>query len=242
MGVSIYPLSAAVITDRDASEALMALYDEKFEFFNVLAESLLTKRNISNDTDPSKLSLVEKNILAAFNEKDEGEMWKYSDEYFITQTEFPHWLEDLRWDDTGKLINLLEQPIVFMRVPPEKPLGVDYDFSLAYSGYNRFRELISRALLGASPSEVWANPERYSGNDVSLLVNGSDCDGIIMNSVVQKIAKSLNDPESFNKVNELCKKLYKDEPYAFEAMPERYENFARMFKDAGNSGLNIRFS
>ncbi len=49
----------------------------------------------------------------------------------------------------------------------------------SYSGYNKWRELLSRLFLFVDPSDVWSRPEHYARQPFVELINFSDCEGFI---------------------------------------------------------------
>lgn len=62
----------------------------------------------------------------------------------------------------------------------------------SYGGYNRWREVLSRAALQAEPSHVWANPTNYVGKPGYELVNFSDSEGVIGPATSAKLARDLD--------------------------------------------------
>lgn len=65
--------------------------------------------------------------------------------------------------------------------------------SRSYSGYNRWREWLSRAALGVTPEEVWDDPEQFAGRPFCELINFSDCEGVIGTQTSAKLAKDFKD-------------------------------------------------
>lgn len=63
----------------------------------------------------------------------------------------------------------------------------------SYSTYNRFRELVSMALLGRMPEQVWSDPHINPEAPGLALVRFSDCEGCIGPDVSRKLAKDLID-------------------------------------------------
>lgn len=49
----------------------------------------------------------------------------------------------------------------------------------SYSGYNRWRTLLSVAALGATAKQVWDDPAKFAGQPFVPLIQFSDCDGEI---------------------------------------------------------------
>ncbi len=239
MGVSIYPFGGTIVTDLDAYEALHALEESKNNFFEVLAQSIIESRNINKEGNLEELSNAEELIVNAYAEKDHEKRYEYIEDLRMANEGFPHWSGDLKWDGTEDSITQFPMMLIIKDKPSNAP---DYDFSMSYSGYNRFREIISEAIIGVLPQEVWANPNKYEKNYLTLLVNGSDCEGIIESSVVKKISIALNAPESFDKIKETLAKIYPNDEYTSTSMLERYGYFAEMFKATAETGYNIMFS
>lgn len=49
----------------------------------------------------------------------------------------------------------------------------------SYSGYNVWREQLSKAILGVEPTVIWNNLEKFKGAPFVELINFSDCEGYI---------------------------------------------------------------
>lgn len=49
----------------------------------------------------------------------------------------------------------------------------------SYSGYNHFREALSRAVYDVDPATVWANPDAYRDRPFFELINFADNEGTI---------------------------------------------------------------
>lgn len=57
----------------------------------------------------------------------------------------------------------------------------------SYSGYNEWRDWLSRAALGASAEQVWRNFAAYEDRGVAWLVNFSDANGYIGPEISRRI-------------------------------------------------------
>lgn len=57
----------------------------------------------------------------------------------------------------------------------------------SYSGYGRFRKLLSEGLAGVDPDTLWNNPELYRDATMFEMINFSDCEGILGTGVCQKL-------------------------------------------------------
>lgn len=56
----------------------------------------------------------------------------------------------------------------------------------SYSGYNRFRNLLS-VFVGGTDKEVWENPDKFKDDPFYELINFSDCEGCIGPKVSAKL-------------------------------------------------------
>ena len=69
-----------------------------------------------------------------------------------------------------------------------------YDFRAgSYSGYNRWRELLCKTMVGVLPSLVWGNKDCFKGGPFIELINFTDCDGIIGPEMCKKLHKDFID-------------------------------------------------
>lgn len=66
-----------------------------------------------------------------------------------------------------------------------KELGVHAG---SYSGYNQWRDWLSRTMLGVPARAVWENEKIYKGRPFYELIDFSDCEGIIGPVVAAKLA------------------------------------------------------
>lgn len=63
----------------------------------------------------------------------------------------------------------------------------------SYSGYNRWREQLSKAILDVDPEIIWNNEEKWVGKPFVELIFFSDCEGLIGPKVSTKLAKDFED-------------------------------------------------
>jgi hypothetical protein len=68
--------------------------------------------------------------------------------------------------------------------------------SHSYSGYNRWRDWLSRVALGVPAATVWANFDAYRERGIAWLVNFSDCEGFIAAPVAARILADLRANEA----------------------------------------------
>jgi hypothetical protein len=57
----------------------------------------------------------------------------------------------------------------------------------SYSGYNKFRNLLSLAVLGVKAETAWENVNTYSDKPLWDIINFSDCEGAIDASTSEKL-------------------------------------------------------
>ena len=64
--------------------------------------------------------------------------------------------------------------------PLARPYGQNFGFRAgSYSGYNEWRGVLCKAILGVSDRELWADELKYRGRPFYELINFSDCEGVI---------------------------------------------------------------
>lgn len=89
----------------------------------------------------------------------------------------------------------------------------------SYSGYNRWREALSRLGLGVDPEQVWGSPEFYAGKPFFEVVCFSDCEGAIGAEVSAKLAADFAayEERAATELDEYDLRVYRDFRRAFEA-------------------------
>lgn len=145
--------------------------------------------------------------------------------------DFPHWFGRTMWDGTNKKICTNNRPIGIVQ---------DYDgesVSMSYGGYGNLRNSISESLLGASPKSVWgmnfyqAYRRDTFRRNIYLLVNGSDCEGIIVPEVVHQIASSLTS----DRAREMYHKNNSDYDIGY------FDQMVQVFDSASKNGNPVMF-
>lgn len=63
----------------------------------------------------------------------------------------------------------------------------------SYSGYNIWREELSKHALGVSPGRVWNDPGAWADRPFYELINFSDCEGVIGPEVSARLAQDFRD-------------------------------------------------
>lgn len=97
----------------------------------------------------------------------------------------------------------------------------------SYSGYNFFRNTLSKAILGESAENVWEKDDEFKGKPMYEIINFSDCEGNIGPAVSKKLHKDfMENREKFvNYIKEF------DEPNFYERI---YDDFTKGFELASN--------
>lgn len=96
----------------------------------------------------------------------------------------------------------------------------------SYSGYNRWRNQLSLAMLGVSAETVWSNEEHYKHQPFYHLINFSDCEGVIGTDLCKRLAKDFADYQS--KADQV-----EDEDGWFRL---KYADWRKAFEMASDSG------
>lgn len=88
----------------------------------------------------------------------------------------------------------------------------------SYSGYNAWRERLSRLALGVEPGAVWQRWSKFEGKPFAELINFSDCEGTIGPIVSKRLAADFAafDETAREKMDVYEYALYRDWLRAFE--------------------------
>lgn len=100
----------------------------------------------------------------------------------------------------------------------------------SYSGYNWFREALSKAALGVEPRAVWDDPDSYRDKPFVEMINFSDCEGVIGPEVCAELAKDFRDHRE--DVREALVAESEDGWYG-----EKYDEWQAAFELAADTGL-----
>jgi hypothetical protein len=98
----------------------------------------------------------------------------------------------------------------------------------SYSGYNAWREELSKAALGVEPSVVWNDHDRWCDKPFFELINFSDCEGVIGPTVAAKLALD------FQQQSETVKPKL---AAVAEWYADMYETWQSAFELAADTGL-----
>jgi len=131
---------------------------------------------------------------------------------------------------------------VYPELFPERTLPIkdgcyqyveEFDFRAgSYSGYNRWREQLSRFALGVPPETVWGNPE-YIGKPFYELIEFSDCEGFIGPAIAEKLSRDFQQhtQDAIKWANQ-----YADGGYWLQ----KYHDWMKAFRLASDNGV-VRF-
>lgn len=97
----------------------------------------------------------------------------------------------------------------------------------SYSGYNQWREWLCASFTYAIPQNVWKSPVRFQNRHFFLLVNFSDCEGLIAGPSAARLL------EEFEAHKDEALKRPVDDTW----MLERYNDWLKAFRLAADGGL-----
>lgn len=105
----------------------------------------------------------------------------------------------------------------------------------AYSSYNRFRTVLSDAILGVTSETVWENEDDFENSPFYELINFSDCDGVFGPHDSEKLH---ND---FVTHREMFEKYLKSqfEKFDREYYITTYDNFTKGFALSSQNGILV---
>jgi hypothetical protein len=107
----------------------------------------------------------------------------------------------------------------------------------SYSGYNQFRNLLSKALLGVEASAVWEDPTSFEGRPGYEMIDFSDCEGTISSSVADKLHQDLVENRDVFKAHLI--EVFGEDNDQVEWSMETYDNFIYAFELASENGVVI---
>jgi hypothetical protein len=109
----------------------------------------------------------------------------------------------------------------------------------SYSGYNRFRNILSRALLGVEASAVWEDPTSFEGRPGYEMIDFSDCEGTISSSVADKLRQDLAENREVFATYLIEKENTQKDSDEFQWIMEVYDNFIYAFELASENGVVV---
>jgi len=107
----------------------------------------------------------------------------------------------------------------------------------SYSGYNEFRNRLSKALLGVEASAVWEDPATFEGRPGYEMIDFSDCEGTISSSVADKLRQDLVENRDVFKAHLI--EVFGEDNDQVEWSMETYDNFIYAFELASENGVVI---
>jgi hypothetical protein len=107
----------------------------------------------------------------------------------------------------------------------------------SYSGYNQFRNLLSKALLGVEASAVWEDPATFEGRPGYEMIDFSDCEGTISSSVADKLRQDLVENRDVFKAHLI--EVFGEDNDQVEWSMETYDNFIYAFELASENGVVV---
>lgn len=129
----------------------------------------------------SNLELVEE--LASSDEYEEKYSW--DDDTRTTciyrDRDYPEWGAPLKLPDGDG--------VIVYRINGEQ-MGFHAG---SYSGYNRWREMLSEMAHGVSPRTIWESFDKWDDKPFVRLINFSDCEGVIGSDIAKVLAKDFAD-------------------------------------------------
>ncbi|MFW9948511.1 MAG: hypothetical protein ACFFKA_00120 [Candidatus Thorarchaeota archaeon] len=114
----------------------------------------------------------------------------------------------------------------------------EFGFSVgSYQAYNKFRNMLSNAVLGADAETVWDNADTYKDKPMYFLIDFSDCEGAMDSSVCQKLLtdfienreKFINFIKEDNEIGDMDVQHY----------TEQYDNWVSALEVGADEGVLI---
>lgn len=109
----------------------------------------------------------------------------------------------------------------------------------SYSGYNQFRNRLSKALLGVEASAVWEDPSSFEGRPGYEMIDFSDCEGVISSSVADKLYKDLVENKEVFENSLIKNENIQRDSHEFEWAMETYNDFIYAFELASENGIVV---
>ncbi len=119
----------------------------------------------------------------------------------------------------------------------DRPITAYHGFRAgSYSGYNWWREQLSKLALRVAPSSVWKTPKKFAAKPFFELINFSDAEGVIGSTTSAKLARDFADHEV--KLAKLADTKIKDADERGYFL-ESYGDWRRAFELAARGGFVI---
>lgn len=111
-----------------------------------------------------------------------------------------------------------------------------YHFSCgSYSSYNKFRNLLSLAVLGVKAETAWESGETYINSPLWDIINFSDCEGVIDTEICEKLLNEFKDNR--DKFISYLKGSDDIGEMDTEHYTETYDEFIKAFELGAKSGF-----
>ena len=102
----------------------------------------------------------------------------------------------------------------------------------SYSGYNAWRDWLSRIMLDVPAQAVWKNKDKYRDKPFFYLINFSDCEGIIVGEAAKRLAQDF--------ANHQVRTKHAPTPEGWierEWWIEKYNDWSKAFELAADGGF-----
>jgi hypothetical protein len=107
----------------------------------------------------------------------------------------------------------------------------------SYGSYNRFRRILSKAVVGVEPEIIWNNTGEYKNSPMFEMINFSDCEGILGTGVCKKLhPQFVENRERFG--NYLMRELSYD-GVAIDWEMRTYDDFTEAFRLGAENGIVV---
>ena len=107
----------------------------------------------------------------------------------------------------------------------------------SYSGYNRFRKLLSEGVVGVDPHTLWENEDPYKDSPMFDMINFSDCEGILGTGVCKKLYPQFL--ENRDKFENYLKETFGHDANQVEWEMSTYDDFTEAFKLGSQNGIVV---
>jgi hypothetical protein len=105
----------------------------------------------------------------------------------------------------------------------------------SYSSYNKFRNLLSLAILGVKAETAWESGDTYVNSPLWDIINFSDCEGIIDTTTSSKLLQEFKDSrEAFVKYIKADSEIGEMDS---EHYIDLYDSFINVFEVASENGF-----
>jgi len=107
----------------------------------------------------------------------------------------------------------------------------------SYSGYNRFRKLLSDGVAGVDPHALWENEDQYKDSQMFEMINFSDCEGILGTGVCKKLYPQFL--ENRDKFENYLKTIMSEDGDTIRWEMSTYDDFTEAFRLGSQNGIVV---